>query len=192
MEQVRVLAENLPPEAWRAVIWRQGVAEPLASRFAALRVRPAHGDTRRSEPRPEQWLLVEWPEGEPRPIKFWFSSLPVDPPIERLSVSRQAALADRARLSRAQAGAGPRPLQGARLARLPPPRRTVHRRLRLPGPRAGGDSPSGPGSAWLVKTPVFPDGHRPCGTAAPARASHPAFDRNPAPTHRPRPRSLAR
>ncbi len=68
----------LPPEAWRAVTWRQGVAEPLASRFAALRVRPAHGDARRSEPRPEQWLLVEWPEDEPRPIKFWFSRLRVD------------------------------------------------------------------------------------------------------------------
>ena len=49
--------------------------------------------------------------------------------------------------------------------------------------------PSGPGSAWLVKTPVLPDGHRPRGTAAPARASHPAFDRDPAPTHRPRPRT---
>ncbi len=70
VEQVRVLAENLPPEAWRAVTWRQGVAEPLASRFAALSVRLAHGDTRRSEPRPEQWLLVEGPEDEPRPIKF--------------------------------------------------------------------------------------------------------------------------
>ncbi len=49
--------------------------------------------------------------------------------------------------------------------------------------------PSGPGSAWLVKTPVFPDAHRPRGTAAPARASHPAFDRDPAPAHRPRPRT---
>ncbi len=73
VEQVRVVAENLPPEAWRAVTWRQGVAEPLASRFAALRISPAHGDARRSEPRPEQWLLAEWPQDEPRPIKFWFS-----------------------------------------------------------------------------------------------------------------------
>ncbi len=82
--QLRVIAETLPAEAWRAVTWRHGVAELLASRFAALRVRAASGDAGRSEPRPEQWLLVEWPEDEPRPIKFWFSSLPVDTPIERL------------------------------------------------------------------------------------------------------------
>ncbi len=58
--------------------------EEMASFFAALRVRPAHRDARRSTPRPEQWLLVEWPQDEPRPIKFWFSSLPVDTPVERL------------------------------------------------------------------------------------------------------------
>ena len=34
--------------------------EEMASVFAALRVRPAHRDARRSTPRPEQWLLVEW------------------------------------------------------------------------------------------------------------------------------------
>ena len=49
---------------------------------------------------------------------------------------RQAALADRARLRGAEAGAGARPLRGPRLARLPPPRVLVHRGLRLPGGRA--------------------------------------------------------
>jgi SRSO17 transposase len=48
----------------------------------------------------------------------------------------EAALADRARLRGAQAGDRPGPLRGPRLARLPPPRRLVHRRLRPPGGRA--------------------------------------------------------
>ena len=141
--QLRVVAETLPPEAWRAVTWRHGVAEKLVSRFAALRVRAASGDARRSEPRPEQWLLVEWPEGEPKPNRFWFSTLPRRHPDRTVGIPRQAALADRARLSRVQAGTRPRPLRGARLARLPSPRRFMHRRLRLPGRRAGGDSPLG-------------------------------------------------
>src|SRR4051794_316441 len=41
------LAAGLPAGAWKAVTWREGTAGPLASRFAAVRVRPAHGDTTR-------------------------------------------------------------------------------------------------------------------------------------------------
>src|SRR5690242_6539850 len=48
----------------------------------------------------------------------------------------EAALAGRARLRGAEAGARARPLRGPRLARLPPPRQLVHRRLRVPGGRA--------------------------------------------------------
>src|SRR6478609_3782879 len=58
------LAAGLPAGAWRTVAWREGTAGELASRFAAVRVRPAHGDTARTEPRPEEWFLAEWPEGE--------------------------------------------------------------------------------------------------------------------------------
>ena len=36
------LAAGLPAGAWRSVTWREGTAGPLASRFAAVRVRPAH------------------------------------------------------------------------------------------------------------------------------------------------------
>jgi len=49
---------------------------------------------------------------------------------------REVALAGRARLRGAEAGAGARPLRGAGLARLPPPRLLVHRRLRIPRGRA--------------------------------------------------------
>src|SRR5690242_14909788 len=67
------LAAGLPAGAWRTVAWREGTAGPLASRFAAVRVRPAHDDFRLSEPRPEEWLLAEWPEGEDEPTKYWRS-----------------------------------------------------------------------------------------------------------------------
>src|SRR3712207_445293 len=48
---VRDLAMRSPARAWRTVTWREGSrAAALTSRFAALRVRPAHRDTARSEP----------------------------------------------------------------------------------------------------------------------------------------------
>jgi SRSO17 transposase len=75
---VKELARSLPAEAWKKVTWRQGVKRKLQSRFAALRVRPAHRDYWRSEPHPEEWLLIEWPAGEPEPIKYWLSTLPAD------------------------------------------------------------------------------------------------------------------
>jgi SRSO17 transposase len=72
----RKLAEGLPARAWRAVTWREGSRRALTSRFAALRVRPAHRDTLRSEPWSEEWLLVEWPKGAEEPAKYWLSNLP--------------------------------------------------------------------------------------------------------------------
>jgi len=76
------LATSLPASAWRRVSWREGSRGDLASRFAALRVRPAHGDTQRREPWPEEWLLIEWPRGETEPTRYWLSNLP---PTTRLA-----------------------------------------------------------------------------------------------------------
>lgn len=68
------LALSLPRKAWRRVTWREGTNDTLASRFAAVRVRPAHqGDT---AARAEEWLLIEWPKGEPGPTKYWLPALP--------------------------------------------------------------------------------------------------------------------
>src|SRR4051795_7315169 len=78
------LATGLPADAWRSVAWREGTAGELSSRFAAVRVRPAHGDFRLSEPRAEEWLLVEWPEGEKEPTKYWLSTLPEPATLEEL------------------------------------------------------------------------------------------------------------
>ena len=56
---VKQLALGLPSSAWKDVAWRPGSQEILRSRFAAIRVRPAHRDYKRTEPHPEEWLLEE-------------------------------------------------------------------------------------------------------------------------------------
>jgi SRSO17 transposase len=78
------LAQSLPAEAWQTVTWREGSKGDLASRFAALRVRPGHRDYDRREPWPELWLLAEWPEGEKEPTRHWLASLPADTPLKSL------------------------------------------------------------------------------------------------------------
>jgi SRSO17 transposase len=81
---VKDLALSLPTETWKKVTWRQGVKQKLQSRFATMRVRPAHRDYWRSEPHPEEWLLIEWPTGEAEPTKYWLSTLPADTALVEL------------------------------------------------------------------------------------------------------------
>jgi SRSO17 transposase len=73
---VKDLALSLPKKAWRVITWREGTNVKLKSRFARVRVRPAHLDYERSQPWPEEWLLIEWPRGEKEPTKYWLSTLP--------------------------------------------------------------------------------------------------------------------
>jgi SRSO17 transposase len=81
---VEAFARSLPAEAWQRVSWREGTKGTLASRFAAVRVRPGHRDYARSEPWPELWLLVEWPEDKTEPTKYWLANLPAATPLVRL------------------------------------------------------------------------------------------------------------
>lgn len=74
----RGLAERLGKKAWQTIRWREGTKGTLTSRFAAERVRPAHRDQLRSEPRAIEWLLIEWPTGEPEPTDYWLSTVPED------------------------------------------------------------------------------------------------------------------
>src|SRR3954452_6098500 len=73
---VKQLAISLPSSAFRQVTWREGTGRKLQSRFAAVRVRPAHRDYEQAEPHQEEWLLVEWPRKEKEPTKYWVSTLP--------------------------------------------------------------------------------------------------------------------
>lgn len=68
---VAELARALPGQAWRTVTWREGVSEPLSSRFARVRVRAAHRD----QARDEEWLIIEWAAGAHEPAHYWFSNL---------------------------------------------------------------------------------------------------------------------
>jgi SRSO17 transposase len=72
---VAALALQLPKTAWRSIRWRGGTKGDMRSRFARIRVRAAHRDNWRREPRPEEWLLIEWPTGETKPTKFWLSNV---------------------------------------------------------------------------------------------------------------------
>jgi SRSO17 transposase len=78
------------------VNWRQGTEQKLRSRFAAVRVRPAHRDYWQSEPHAEEWLLIEWPKGEAEPAKYWLSTLPADTKLKDLvAIAKQRWIIER-------------------------------------------------------------------------------------------------
>ena len=164
------LAQALPRDTWRTVTWREGSKAPLTSRFAAVRVRPAHRDYWHSAPRAEEWFLVEWPQDEAEPTKYWLSTLPED--------TKLADLVDQAKLRwrierdyqelKQEIGLGHYEGRGwrgfhhhATLA-IAAYGFLVSERSLIP--------PSAPRSPSLLKTPALPEGYRPRGAAAPPRA----------------------
>jgi SRSO17 transposase len=90
------LACDLATEAWKTVSWRPGTQRKLRSRFAALRVRPAHRDYWQAEPNAEEWLLIEWPKGESEPAKYWLSTLSADTKLKDLvAIAKQRWIIER-------------------------------------------------------------------------------------------------
>ena len=179
---VKALALGLPESAWQTIAWREGTNDTLASRFARLRVRPAHRDYDRTEPRPEEWLLVEWPEDEAEPTKYFFSTLPEDTTFERLvdlTKLRWRIERDYQELKQ-EVGLGHyegRSWRGfhhhwtlciAAYGFLISERETI--------------PPSGQGAPKGCQIPAIPQDYRPRGAADPARAPRPELDRNTAPT----------
>ena len=81
---VKQLAMSLPSSAFKEITWREGTERKLRSRFAAVRVRPAHRDYEKAEPRAEEWLLIEWPPSEAEPTKYWVSTLAPNTPLKAL------------------------------------------------------------------------------------------------------------
>jgi SRSO17 transposase len=81
---VKQLAMSLPSTAFQEITWREGTGRKLRSRFAAVRVRPAHRDYEKAEPHAEEWLLMEWPKGEAEPTKYWISTLPLNTKLKAL------------------------------------------------------------------------------------------------------------
>jgi SRSO17 transposase len=81
---VKQLAISLTSSAFKDISWREGAQRKLRSRFAAVRIRPAHRDYEKAEPHAEEWLLIEWPRSEPEPTKYWLSTLPPNTPRKAL------------------------------------------------------------------------------------------------------------
>ena len=172
------LAQSLPASAWQIVSWREGTNAPLSSRFAAIRVRPAHRDYWRSTPRPEEWFLVEWPQGDNQPTKYWLSTLPEDTTLTDLV--DQAKL--RWRIERDYQelkqeiglghyeGRGWRGFHHHATLAIAAYGFLVSERSLIP--------PSGQRSATFLKAPRLPKDYRPRGSPAPTRTSRRQLDRH--------------
>lgn len=78
------IARGLPVEAYRNITWRRGRKGPLMSRFAALRVQPAHGHIQQAPEQPMVWVLIDWPVGADKPTRYWLSNLPASIGLRRL------------------------------------------------------------------------------------------------------------
>jgi SRSO17 transposase len=83
-ESLKAIALALPRAAWRKVAWREGTKGKMSSRFARLRVQPAHGWQQGEAELPLVWLLLEWPEEAKAPTKYWLSDLPEDTSMRTL------------------------------------------------------------------------------------------------------------
>ena len=178
---VKELALGLSKRAWRRIEWREGSAEPLASRFARLRIRVAHRDDQRADPRPQEWLLIEWPKGEAEPTKYWLSTLPNDIAFDRLvdlaklrwRIERDyQELKQEVGLGQFE-GRGWRGFHHHATLCIAAYGFLISERETIP--------PCGPRAARFIPAAVLSDGYRPRGSAAAARASHPQLNRNHAP-----------
>lgn len=181
---VKALAQSLAASAWTTVSWRDGTNAPLTSRFAALRVRPAHRDDQRSRPRAVEWLLIEWPEDEAEPSRYWLSTLPEDMAL--------AELVDTAKLRwrierdyqdlKQEVGLGHYEGRGWRgfhhhaTLCIAAYGFLISERETIP--------PSAPRSAPWLQKPAVPEGYRPRGAADPARTARSQLDRHSAPPPR--------
>ena len=167
----KAIAAALPGEAGQTVTWREGTNTTLTSRFAAVRVRPAHRDYWLSEPYPEEWLLIEQPDGEAEPTKYWLSSLPDTTPIRDLVADAKL----RWRIERDYQdlkqelglghyeGRGWRGFHHHATLCIAAYAFLVSERSLIP--------PSGPGIATFLPVPAVPDDYRPRGTPAENRAA---------------------
>ena len=170
---VKDLSLGLPETEWKTITWREGACEPLRSRFARVRVRPAHRDYDLTAPRPEEWLLIEWPEGETEPAKYWFSTLPEDIDFTALvDMTKLRWRIERDYLDLKQEigighyeGRGWRGFHHHATLCIAAYAFLISERETIP--------PSGRRAAGRRKKACLPEGYRPRGHAAQAREAHP-------------------
>src|SRR3984957_1159962 len=171
------LAKLLSADAWRDVVWREGVDKPLHSRFAVLRVRPAHRDYWRSQPYPEEWLLVEWPQGESAPTKYWLSTLPADTDIATLVATAKMRWRIERDYQELKQELGLDHYEGRGW-------RGFHHHMALCVAASGflvserSLIPPSDDKTLLIQAPRLSPGYRPRGSADPSRTPHQSFNRN--------------
>jgi SRSO17 transposase len=175
---VKELALSLPQSAFETITWREGACETLSSRFARVRVRPAHRDCDLTEPRPEEWLLIEWPQREAEPAKYWFSTLPEDIDFTSLiDITKLRWRIERDYLDLKQEigighyeGRGWRGFHHHATLCIAAYAFLILERETIP--------PSGSRPAGQRKKAEIPEGYKPRGHAAQAGEAHPKFDCN--------------
>ncbi len=159
----------------------RGSADRLTSRYARLRVRPAHRDEKLKETRPEEWLLIEWPDDEDQPTKYWLSTLPetisfvdlVDTTKLRWRIERDYQdLKQEVGLGHYE-GRGWRGFHHHATLCIAAYGFLIAEREAIP--------PSGPRKALHRADLAVPPRGRPDSTADPARTPHPRLHRNHAP-----------
>jgi len=180
----KALALELAADVWQRINWRDGSNAPLTSRFARLRVRPAHRDASRSEPAAEEWLVIEWPDDATEPDHYWLSRLPADIAFERmidLTKLRWRIERDYLELKQ-EVGLGHYEGRGWR---------GFHHHASLCIAAYGflvseteTIPPSGPARAWRGRRPAVPEGYRPRGSAVAFATARAEFDRHAAPPPR--------
>jgi SRSO17 transposase len=189
---VKTVALGLPKHTWRSIIWREGSAEKLTSRFARVRVRTA--PIRAAAGRPEETLLIEWPPGEAAPTKYWLSNLPaktkfrdlVDITKMRWRIERDyQELKQEIGLDHYE-GRGWRGFHHHATLCIAAYGFLISQQEKIP--------PSAPRGAAVFTKPALPAGYRPRGAADQAAAPRPQLDRHHA-SHadrraRPRPATM--
>lgn len=174
---VKALALELPADAWNIIKWREGSNTELTSRFARLRVRPAHDDAKRREPAPEEWMMIEWPEGNTEPDHYWFSTLPVNITFNRLvDQTKLRWWIERDYLELKQEvglghyeGRGWRGFHHHATLCIAAYGFLISEKETIP--------PSGPSHTWRRARPALPASYRPRGSAAAVTTPCPALDR---------------
>jgi hypothetical protein len=170
------------------ISWREGTAGPLASRFARVRVRAAHRDYWRAEPRGEEWLVIEWPEADAAPAKYWLATVPQDTPFDRLvdlAKLRWRIERDYQELKQKLGlalyeGRGWRGFHHHATLCIAAYAFLIAERARIP--------PSARGGAAKFPAPGVPENYTPRGAANPSRTACAKLDRNDATTPDRRPR----
>ena len=74
----------VPTLRFRTVKWREGSRGWQGGRFAAVRIRTAHGHKKGTAPGAEQWLLCQETGNARAPYTQWFSTLPATTSIATL------------------------------------------------------------------------------------------------------------